>query len=340
MTYPILSIIIPVYNLEDYIGACLDSVYSQFVDEEMFEVVAIDDGSSDNSLERLHDYASVHANMQVVSQRNGGVSSARNHALKICKGQFVTFLDADDELYADSIRQVIQHVQQMEVPFDILYCRSFKKMSDNQLHEVHPWKHLFEEKRMYERVDLHDKRFINGGCVWGGVYRKEFFSQNQLQFAEGVANGEDTIFVYLMYARHPRVVFRDIKLNVINVREGSATHNCTMERVRKVEKNILYLIHQRTLHQGNASMSDAINKAAYHSIMLAVEMYLSVDEKRSYKELPHLLHINEICPLRIAHPPFHQRVKSFLLNHSFWLCLKFVQCENWKNKFVNTFIKR
>ena len=157
MTYPILSIIIPVYNLEDYIGACLDSVYSQLVDEEMFEVVAIDDGSSDNSLKRLHDYASVHANMQVVSQRNGGVSSARNHALKICKGQFVTFLDADDELYADSIRQVIQHVQQMEVPFDILYCRSFKKMSDNHLHEVHPWKHLFEEERMYERVDLHDK---------------------------------------------------------------------------------------------------------------------------------------------------------------------------------------
>lgn len=334
MTYPILSIIIPVYNLEDYIGACLDSVYSQFVDEEMFEVVAIDDGSSDNSLERLHDYASVHANMQVVSQRNGGVSSARNHALKICKGQFVTFLDADDELYADSIRQVIQHVQQMEVPFDILYCRSFKKMSDNQLHEVHPWKHLFEEKRMYERVDLHDRRFINGGSVCGGVYRKEFFSQNQLQFAEGVANGEDTIFVYMMYACHPRIVYRDIKLNIINVREGSATHNCTMERVRRVEKNILYLIHQRTFHQGNASMSDAINKAAYHSIMLAIEMYLSVREKKSYKELYRILHIPEIRPLQIIHPPLHQRIKSFLLNHNFWLCLMLIRCENWKNRFI------
>lgn len=340
MDAPILSIIIPVYNLEDYVGTCLDSIYSQQVDEQLFEVVAVDDGSGDTSLERLEEYACTHSNLRVISQRNGGVSVARNHALKECQGKYITFLDADDELHSGSVQAVIDAVSVNDA-FDVMYCRGFKRIQiEAELHEVHPWKHLFNGHSCYTDCDLAKQHFINGGSVCGGVYRREFFRENGLQFAEGVANGEDTIFVYLMYARHPRVVFRDIKLNVINVREGSATHNCTMERVRKVEKNILYLIHQRTLHQGNASMSDAINKAAYHSIMLAVEMYLSVDEKRSYKELLHLLHINEICPLRIAHPPFHQRVKSFLLNHSFWLCLKFVQCENWKNKFVNTFIKR
>lgn len=335
MDTPILSIIIPVYNLENYINSCLDSIYSQQVDESLFEVVAINDGSQDNSLEYLYKYASIHTNMQVASQNNGGVSSARNHALKICKGKFVTFLDADDELHTDSIRQIIHHIQHEKEYFDLFYCRGLKKISDNQFHEVHPWKHLFEENIIYTNTDLHKRRFINGGSVCGGVYRKLFFDKHRLQFAEGVANGEDTIFVYLMYARNPHIIFKDIKLNVINVREGSATHNYTMERVRKVENNMLYLIEQRTLYSEKPLISEAINQAAYHSIMLGIEMFLNIKENKYYKELYHILHISEIRPIQIIHPPFHQRIKSFLLNHNFWLCLKLIEFENWKNRLIN-----
>ena len=206
---------------------------------------------------------------------------------------------------------------------------------DAELHEVHAWKHLFDEGSCYADLDLAKQHFINGGSVCGGVFRKNFFVQNHLQFAEGVANGEDTIFTYLMYARHPRVIFRDIKLNVINVREGSATHNCTMQRIRKIENNMLYLLQQRTLYENGLSMTEAIDKAAYHSIMLAIEMYLTIGKKSSLKELYNILHIGEIRPLRIHDAPLHQRVKSFLLNLNFPLCVRLIELETWKNKQMN-----
>ena len=339
MSLPILSIIVPVYNLEDYVAPCLDSIYLQGVSEQLFEVVAIDDGSSDNSLGCLRKYASAHTNMQVVGKVNGGVSSARNYALKVCKGYFVTFLDADDELHVNSIQQIIHHIQDNKDAFDVLYCRGFKKTDNHQLFEVHSWHQLFEENRIYASVDLLNKRFINGGSVCGGVFRKSFFEANNLEFAEGVANGEDTIFTYLMYACHPRIMFRNIKLNVINVREGSATHDYTMERVRRFERNMLYLIQQRSIHQCDASMFDAINKAAYHSIMLAIDMYLDIKGEKSYKELYDILHVSEIRPLTIINPPFHQRVKACFLNHNFWLCLKLIEWEKQKNASMKTFRK-
>lgn len=339
MKEPILSIIIPVYNLENYIKPCLDSIYSQMVSEHLFEVVAVDDGSSDKSLECLNEYACMHNNLVVLSQRNGGVSSARNHALRYCKGTFVTFLDADDEIYHDSIHAIFNSIAANDT-FDIMYCRGFKRYSKtSDLCEVHPWQHLFNEQNYYTDRDLSHAHFINGGSVCGGIFRKSFFEENKLWFAEGVANGEDTIFTYLMYARHPRVVFRNIRLNIINVREGSATHSCTMERIGRIENNVLYLISQRSSSKNDSAILEAIDRAAYHSIMLAIEMYLSIEGKRDCKRLYHILHINEICPIHIKNPQFHQRVKTFLLNTNFRLCLKLIEWESKKNRIVNCYIR-
>ena len=92
-------------------------------------------------------------------------------------------------------------------------------------------------------------------------------------------------------------------------------------------------------HQCDASMFDAINKAAYHSIMLAIDMYLDIKGEKSYKELYDILHVSEIRPLTIVNPPFHQRVKACFLNHNFWLCLKLIEWEKQKNASMKTFRK-
>ena len=337
MNNPILSIIIPVYNLGHYLKECLDSIYLQQVDEQIYEIVAIDDGSTDTSLACLKEYAKMHSNLQVKYQENGGVSAARNHALKLCRGKFITFLDGDDALHENSIQTVIDAILHNDI-FDIMYCRAFKRrLDEKELVEVHSWTYAFNEQSQYTEKDLYNANFINGGSVCGGIFRKDFFEQNQLHFAEGVANGEDTIFTYLMYARHPHIIFRNIMLTVINVREGSATHDCTMTRVSRLENNLLYLIRQRKLHGKNPSMTNAIDKAAYHSIMLAIEMYLNIATKPSLKDLYNILHIGEICPLHLYDAPLHQRVKSFLINLNFPLCVKLIELENWKNKQATRF---
>ena len=91
---PLISVIIPVYNTEKYISDCLNSLVSQT--EKNIEILAVDDGSTDNSLKILQQYAALHSNIKVFSQKNAGPGVARNLALRKAKGKYIMFCDSDD----------------------------------------------------------------------------------------------------------------------------------------------------------------------------------------------------------------------------------------------------
>ena len=91
-----LSIIIPVYNIESYIKNCLDSVYAQNLPD--FEVICVNDGSTDNSQKIIDSYVSKHLNLRCINQPNGGLSDARNTGIDNAQGQYVFFLDGDDTI--------------------------------------------------------------------------------------------------------------------------------------------------------------------------------------------------------------------------------------------------
>ena len=94
MTNPKISIIMPVYNVEDYIGKCIDSVLAQTLKE--FEFLIVDDGSKDKSGQICDEYAAKDSRIQVIHKENGGAPSARNTAMEIAKGKYMYFMDADD----------------------------------------------------------------------------------------------------------------------------------------------------------------------------------------------------------------------------------------------------
>ena len=99
MNNPAISIIIPVYNAENYLRRCIDSVLSQsFTD---FELILVDDGSKDKSPQICDEYASQDTRVRVIHKANGGVSAARNDGLDIAKGEYITFIDSDDWVERD-----------------------------------------------------------------------------------------------------------------------------------------------------------------------------------------------------------------------------------------------
>ena len=105
MHSPCVSIIVPVYNAENYLVDCLDSILSQtFLD---FEVLIVDDGSVDNSLSLCRDYQNSDSRFKIFSQENAGAAAARNFALDVCTGEWIAFLDADDLLANDSIERLL-----------------------------------------------------------------------------------------------------------------------------------------------------------------------------------------------------------------------------------------
>ena len=102
---PFVSIIIPMYNMEQYISKCLDSVVNQTY--KSIEIIVVNDGSSDSSQQIVREYASQHPNLKCVTIPNGGVSNARNVGLDACNGDYVQFVDADDFIDSSMIEELV-----------------------------------------------------------------------------------------------------------------------------------------------------------------------------------------------------------------------------------------
>ena len=102
-----LSIIIPVYNVEKYIEVCIESLYKQNISEDEFEVILINDGSTDNSLSILQRFEIQHTNITVISQRNQGLSVTRNNGIKAAKGEYILFVDSDDLIIKNSLKTLL-----------------------------------------------------------------------------------------------------------------------------------------------------------------------------------------------------------------------------------------
>ncbi len=221
----LFSIIIPIYNVEPYIAKALDSVYNQNISENCFEVIAVNDGSPDNSMQVVEQYAKVHSNLVMINQTNAGVSAARNHGMRLAKGEYITFLDPDDWFAPNSLKDVVKNIV-AEKGTDIIIFQSHMNGK-----EEYPFSHLLGQKHKFTSVELFDLRFFRGS-VWGGFYRREFLEKNNITFAEGVALGEDTIFYKVCSACGANVSFFSIPFYVVYVREGSASrHDFTTEEI-------------------------------------------------------------------------------------------------------------
>lgn len=116
-----LSIILPIYNTESYLVRCLDSVFNQDLPSDAYELIAINDGSTDSCLSILRDYESRYKNLVVIDQKNAGDSEARNRGLEVARGTYITFLDSDDAIEHYSLGAVMQKAESENL--DILYLR-------------------------------------------------------------------------------------------------------------------------------------------------------------------------------------------------------------------------
>ena len=104
-----LSIVIPAYNVEQYIGNCLDSIFNQQIETDMLEVIVVNDGSKDGTEDIIKQYASQHPNLIYISQENQGQSVARNTGLKRATGDLIWYVDSDDATTENSIQTIFSY---------------------------------------------------------------------------------------------------------------------------------------------------------------------------------------------------------------------------------------
>ena len=136
-----LSIIIPVYNVEKYIRSCLISIFNQGLDYEQFEVIIVNDGTTDGSLEVIKDIIDSHSNICVIEQTNQGMSIARNNGLRRAKGKYVMFVDSDDLLVEKSLPSLLEKTLESSVDMSIARFESTpmgQKVSNFMREKVDP----------------------------------------------------------------------------------------------------------------------------------------------------------------------------------------------------------
>lgn len=172
-----LSIIIPIYNVEQYVHICLDSIYRQGIDEELFEVILINDGTENRSIEVIADIIYNHSNIKVINQKNQGLSVARNNGIAIANGEYILFVDSDDQLIYNSLKPLIESAITSKAD---LVMAEFIKINDKDFTSTAfptlPRKIEIIEKSAKQ---LYLEDLVPWACyVFRTLYRREFLNKN------------------------------------------------------------------------------------------------------------------------------------------------------------------
>ena len=185
---PSISIIVPVYNAEKTLNRCVDSILSQTFQD--WELLLIDDGSTDRSGEFCDKYASKDQRIKVFHKTNSGVSSARNIGLDYAKGEWVVFVDADDFVKEPYLTHLLEHSQK-QVDLVISYA------------EIHDGNDIRKESYPSKLVDdtNFESMFIENDMhwhtsPWSKLYKRSIIEKHHLRFCEGMHIGEDAVFLY------------------------------------------------------------------------------------------------------------------------------------------------
>ena len=221
---PLLSVIVPVYNVEEFVEECLGSIVSQ--DYTNLEVIAVNDGSTDNSLDVIRAFARQYACVTIYDKPNGGLSDARNYALDRCNGDYITFIDSDDVLLNPDIYSKIIETFESDERIDAV-----------QFDLVYKWKSGEEHKRNYpfrdyigkeELLTGYLKQWIHVSCC-DKVFRRHVFEN--IRFPKGEIS-EDIAII-------PQLITAIGKMTVTNIgdygyryREGSIT--TTVPKISKI----------------------------------------------------------------------------------------------------------
>ena len=208
-----ISIIIPVYNVENYLQKCLDSIVDQ--DACNYEVILIDDGSTDGSSKICDEYSDRYVQIKVIHKKNEGVSSARNTGLDVAKGEWIWFVDADDYV-SDSSLPILSTTTQCDC--DIIF-HGLNRVLENG--------NIIIENNDEEYELCKDDFLSTHSCYQNGMllFSSKIIRDNSLRYSKDIKMGEDLEFQYkyLYFCKHPIAI--PYNLYYIRERRESASRN-------------------------------------------------------------------------------------------------------------------
>lgn len=198
MKEPKVSVIVPVYNAEKYLHRCVDSILGQtFTD---FELLLVDDGSTDGSAAICDEYANLNSRVRVFHKPNGGVSSARNLGLDYAKGEWIAFIDSDDWVSADYLKNLMGNSEGV----DLVFNYATRHDEDKVYAEEYP-NQLINSTELY--IPLRDNDLIWHTSPWSKLFNRNLIEKIGLRFPLNMHIGEDAVFLFTYMFSCSRIRF-------------------------------------------------------------------------------------------------------------------------------------
>ena len=204
-----LSIVVPVYNGEKYVAECLESLIAQDIPRSEYEIICVNDGSKDGSLEILESYQASYEHIRIIDQKNSGVSAARNAGLDAAEGDYVWFVDCDDFITTNCLAQLRSEVKDV----DILNFGSYSftgQLSD-------------DERALLEKKELQPTSYANHVCVIKSLFRRDFLNSNAIRFDTDISFSEDSLFHCKCLLMNPEMSKLEKTMYIIRYWGGSST---------------------------------------------------------------------------------------------------------------------
>ena len=331
-----LSFIVPVYNVEKYIVSCIESLLNQNGSNNDIEIILVDDGSTDRSLEICKEYESRFDRIKVFHQRNMGANVARNLGLKQATGEWVCFVDSDDWVDEGLCRTLST---EMSKDWDIIIY-SYKKVSKRKICSGAPNAKYMEiygdEFRRLEVAALnktapgkYNLSCIDITLVWNKLYRRRFLLAHNLQFEPSMPKIQDLEFNLNVFSHARKAVYLDKELYYYRINEDSVTHRYQPDIIEKF--NIVNsCIEEFVRNNPRKELKQAYYERIATHLRTIMVLYLcnkNNDEKYSMRKKK-FLELLQIEPYRTAMKrvdlsnfPFKERVLSTAIKyHSFAGC--------------------
>lgn len=326
-----ISVIIPIYNAEDFLSKSVESVLNQTLKD--IELLLIDDGSTDNSGKICDEYALKDKRVKVYHQENSGVSAARNNGIKLAKGEYIAFVDSDDYINPDMLEKMYQKA--IEAGSDIVMCDAVT-VYDNNTKEPDTITQISKSRLLKHASFTPNLLLEMAGSVWRCIYKKSLIIDNNITFPIGLKFSEDRIFnIYAFgFAKSVYYMKKAFYNRYINLK--SAVHSFHSDYFEMQKKARLET--QKAIElawENNEALKDAYLSQFIGGALMAINNYhyktspLSSKERRiAVKKLCQ----DELLRSSIIKVGIKSRLEKWILNSNINLLILRAKLANFKNK--------
>ena len=232
----LISYIIPAYNAQPYLSACLESIYNIDLGGHERQVVVCDDGSTDGTLDLLQTWQSSHSDLVVLKQQHAGLGAARNHAIEVATGKYLCMVDADDRLHTDAKKFPYSCLANDDIDLYGIDMQLCTRKGQFPYRRYEP---------IYNKVYRPAKTFMQGRnlmpCPCAYLYRRAFVEESGLRFHEGIWH-EDEEWVMMAFANAASFVAIHVNYYSYIVRPGSITTSIDRAKQQIKLRNVLEVI--------------------------------------------------------------------------------------------------